>query len=541
MNAFACSLAVTLAVALGGADAPKGPHRLETVMQDDAQMLARSPTEVRRTARRMASLGVDRVRLTASWSAMAPEPESRRRPRFDATDSRQYRREPLLRLDRAIRESRAAGMDVMVDLAFFAPRWAVKRSSRGSRGRHAWSPSAREFGRFARAVAERYSGRFRDEREGAVPQVRLWTTWNEPNHRTFLRPQWERVRRRWRPASPHIYRRMHEAAYQQLKTVSGENKVLIGGLASFGDRGKGPRRGIAPLRFTRELACVDGRFRPLRRSACRRFRPLRADGFAHHPYSLRTAPGAADPRSDRVQIGELEKLSALLAELHRRGRVERPLPLYLTEYGYETSPPDPKGVPPETHARYLGHATFLAWRRPDVRTFPQFLLEDLGPIPSRLAPAAARWGDYQTGLFHHNGVPKRDVVQGFRLPFYVEAIEDEHGRREVVAFGQVRPGEGQQRVELQRLTPAQKWVTEASLPGIAVKGEEGCGDFPTDGQGYYARRMLFRGVERYRAVWRRSDGGVETSPPVDVGNPRTVVGGSPAHLGAAPTGASGGP
>ena len=176
-----------------------------------------------------------------------------------------------------------------------------------------------------------------------------------------------------------------------------------------------------------------------------------------------------------------------------------------------------------------------------MRTFPQFLLEDLGPIPSRLASPAGRWRDFQTGLYHHNGVPKRDVVQGFRLPFYVEAIEDERGNREVVAFGQVRPGQGQQRVELQRLTPGERWVTEASLPGIAVKGEEGCGDFPTDGQGYYARRMLFRGIERYRAVWRRADGAVEASPAVEVGKPRTVAGGSPAHLGAAPTGASAGP
>ncbi len=205
MNPFACCLAVTLAVALGGSDAPKGPHRLETVMQDDAQMLAPLARRGPSNGAQDGGLGVDRVRLTASWSALAPDPESRRKPRFDATDSRQYRREPLLRLDRAVRESHAAGMDVMVDLAFFAPRWAVKRGSRQSRARHAWRPSAREFGRFARAVAERYSGKFRDEREGPVPQVRLWTTWNEPNHRAFLRPQWERVRpapaRRPRPTS----------------------------------------------------------------------------------------------------------------------------------------------------------------------------------------------------------------------------------------------------------------------------------------------------------------------------------------------------
>ena len=129
-------------------------------------------------------------------------------------------------------------MDVMIDLAFFAPRWAVKRS--GARnGRHVWRPSVREFGRFSRAIAERYSGRFRARGE-RLPAVRLWTTWNEPNHRAFLRPQWEQVKGRWRPAAPHFYRRMHNAAYDQLKTVDGENRVLIGGLASFGHSRPGP-------------------------------------------------------------------------------------------------------------------------------------------------------------------------------------------------------------------------------------------------------------------------------------------------------------
>ena len=74
-------------------------------MQDDAEMLARSHSQVRRNARRMADLGVDRVRLTASWSLLAPDRESKVRPRFDATDSRQYREETITRLDWAVTEA----------------------------------------------------------------------------------------------------------------------------------------------------------------------------------------------------------------------------------------------------------------------------------------------------------------------------------------------------------------------------------------------------------------------------------------------------
>ena len=57
MNEFACSLAVALALTLSG-EAPVAGHPMETVMQDDAQLLY-EPAVARRAVRRMAALGVD--------------------------------------------------------------------------------------------------------------------------------------------------------------------------------------------------------------------------------------------------------------------------------------------------------------------------------------------------------------------------------------------------------------------------------------------------------------------------------------------------
>lgn len=526
MNEFACSLAVTLALALGGQE-PVGGHSMETVMQDDAQLLY-EPAIARRAVRRMADLGVDRVRITASWSALAPGTTSKRRPRFDAADSGAYPPEPFERLDRAVREVRAAGMDVMIDVAFFAPRWSVERPS-AREGRHVFRPSVKEFALFTRAVADRYGGGFRDPqgRRGAtLPAVRLWTTWNEPNHAAFLQPQWKRVGRRRVPAAPHYYRRMHNAAYDQIKAVSPGNRVLIGGLASFSRPGKRTTSNLGPLRFTRELACVDSQLRPLRRRDCRGFRPLRADGFAHHPYSMDTDPDDRNLSKDRVQIGELDRLTSLLTQLHGIGRLEAPLDLYLTEYGYETNPPDPAGRSPEEHARFLGHATYLGWTSANVRMFPQFLLQDIGPTAGQAAGSRAQWSDYQTGLYHHDGPPKRAVLQGFKLPFHAEAVQDETGAKEVVAFGQVRPLTGAQRVAVERFDPAAGWVTEPSLAAISARGAESCSDFPTDRLGFYGRRLLFREGATYRAVWRRPDGGTEASPSVTVEPPRLVPGGA---------------
>ncbi len=531
MNEFVCSLAVALAVGAGGAapvPEPAPGHTMETVLQDDAELLFGAPDEVRANVSTMADLGVDRVRLTASWATLAPQSTATLRPDFDAADSRAYPDAGFERLDRAVRELRRAGLETMIDVAFFAPAWAVD-PGHAEDPRPAWLPSPDELALFTHALAERYGGDFQDP-EGEpgehLPAVRLWTTWNEPNHSTFLRPQWEGGR----PVAPHHYRLMHNAAYDQLKAVSPDNRVLIGGLASFGEPGRSPTSNIGPLRFTRELACVDERLQPLDRPECLDFEPLRADGFAHHPYSRATAPDARDLTQDRVQIGELDRLTSLLAQLHAIGRFERPQPLFLTEYGYETAPPDPAGLPPADHARYLGQATFLAWRNYGVQMFPQFLLRDIGPNLAQPDGSSARWDDFQSGLFNYDGPGKPEVLQGFKLPFHVEAIQGDDSDLRVVAFGQVRPLSGAQRVTIERLGEAGGWVTERSIPGFATTDGETCADFATDGDGFYGRRMEYRPGATYRAVWHRPDGESEGSPSVRVGLPRPVLGGAAAAL-----------
>lgn len=430
-------------------------------------MLFRPPDQVRRTARRLASLGVDRVRLTASWSTIAPEPLARRRPTgFHAADPAAYPRGAWRALDRAVAETHRAGMRPMVDVAFWAPRWAVERGVERPR-QERWRPSPRELGLFAAAVARRYSGRYRDPVTRArPPAVRLWTTWNEPNHPVFLLPQWERRGGGLRPASPHLYRDMHERAYAAITRASPANRVLVGGLSSLGGDSPGPRTIMPPLAFLRELACVDARLRPLRRPECRGFRPLRADGFSYHPYNRRRAPDVPAPGPDNAGTADLGRLSTLLADLHRRGRIERRLEVYVTEFGYETDPPDRlRGVPPRTQARWLSQAASIMLARHHVPMQAQFLLQDV-PEP----------GLYQTGLLFRDGRPK-PALSAFRMPFWVH-----HG----VASGQVRPGRGRQRVAIERQAADGSW--RSATPS-----------FQTNEAGVFRRRLERRG--RYRLRW----------------------------------------
>jgi hypothetical protein len=505
---LACSLVV-----LAMAGSPTSARHLEMTVQDDAVLLHSAPATVREATRRIAWLGADRVRITAGWSALAPAPRSRRRPGrpFDPRDSDSYPKEAWVRLDRAVKYAKAAGLDVMLDIAFWAPRWAVQRRVSPA-SRQNWAPNAAEFGRFAAAVARRYDGGHPDpERWGQrLPAVRLFTTWNEPNSPTFLRPQWIRRGKRWRPASPHLYRAMHNAAYDAVKSVSSENEVLVGGTAATGSRRAG-RGGVAPLRFVRELACVDARLQPLAVPECRNFRPLRADGYAHHPYSGGTTPAASDPYPDAAPLGDAGRLQGLLAALAERGRLAQPLPLFHTEYAYETNPPDPTapfGL--EQQARFMGWSTFLAWRDPQTRMFAQFLLRDIDPRDTRRSAGKGYWSDFQTGLFFADGRPKPAVV-AFRMPFWAQ-VEEVGGAQVVRLFGGVRAPGSRSIVRVER----RGGPTEAWQP-VPVQGERCEGEGPaflTDDAGWFLRVAPYTGPASYRLTRLLPDGswepGIET-------------------------------
>jgi len=513
MGLLACSLAVLMA-----ASGPAAPKTMETTLQDDALFLHRPPAEVAETARRVAQLGADRVRLTAGWSVIAPEPRSRRRPGqpFDATDSRTYPAVGWERLDEAIRASDRAGLQTQVDLAFWAPRWAVRKPSR-DRDRERNRPDPQAFGQFAAAAARRYDGTFPDpqNRKRSLPAVRLWTTWNEPNHPAFLSPQWRKDGRGgFRPASPHTYRAMHEAAYDALKKASPANRVLLGGTASTGSHRPG-RGGVPPLKFARALACVDDALRPLRVPECKHFKPLRADGWSHHPYSRYVPPDTPPSDPDNAQIADVGRLGALLDTLHQQGRITTHLDLYQTEFAYESSEDDPyQRFTREQQARFIGWSTFLAYRDPSTVMFSQFLLRDIDPRQSGRRPGTrGYYRDFQSGLLTAEGNAK-PAAQAFRLPFWAQTV-GEGPQRAVLLFGEVRPGgTGSHVVRVERQDPA----TGAWAPVVA-SGEQTCegeGDFLTDSSGVFLRFAPFAGPGTYRFSWRHRDGRREHSVAVGV-------------------------
>ena len=80
-------------------------------------------------------------------------------------------------------------------------------------------------------------------------------------------------------------------------------------------------------------------------------------------------------------------------------------PLWLTEYGYQTNPPDRLlGVSYALQAKYLGEAALRVWQQPGVTMLIHFLVRD--------EPSLGGW---QSGLFSVGGSAKL-AYHAFALP-----------------------------------------------------------------------------------------------------------------------------
>jgi hypothetical protein len=448
--------------------------------QDDAQLLY-SPEALARTLAEVRPLGFTHVRLTAHWDQLAPSPGSARRPRFDATDPQAYEQARWAGLDRAVVAAVRAGLRPMVDVGFFAPRWATRGGAPGDpRPRNLVDPY--EFRDFAMAVAWRYDGLYVPAgAAGPLPRVDLFTLWNEPNLGVYLTPQRRAARGgRVELVSPRHYAAMATAGYRAIKEVRPQSTVLVGGLASGPAWNPAARQaGIPAMRFLREMACVDGRLRPLRTPACRGFEQVPGDGLAVHVNAMRVDPASrpVGDRADTLTMGNLDTLSALVDGLAARGRISpRMRDLYVTEFGYLTphvglrAGSHSRALPvvgPLTQARYTTSAHYLAWRLPRVRMFSQFLVRDTLCDPRSHAPCL----DWPSGLLTAAGRPKpvegelEATLRAWRLPDGGAAIWVRLGSPEARRTATLEyrvPGGAWRQVERPRLAS----VARSRTPGI---------------------------------------------------------------------------
>jgi hypothetical protein len=165
---------------------------------------------------------------------------------------------------------------------------------------------------------------------------------------------------------------------------------------------------VGPMTFTRMLLCMSGGENP---------KPLPGncgggvpfDIFDIHPYTS-GSPTHVGNRND-VQLGDLGKLETLIAAADRAGRIKgafKHTPLWITEFSYDSKPPDPRGLPMQTEKQWIPEALYQAWLH-RVPTFMWYSLEDNPKIES------------QAGLYFAAGssaeLKPKPEMYAFRFPF----------------------------------------------------------------------------------------------------------------------------
>jgi hypothetical protein len=340
---------------------------------------------------RTRAAGASIVRLSLYWRNVAP---SRRPQSFDPTNPA----DPAYDwgwFDAQVGASLARGLEPIVSV-MAAPDWA-EGSGSGQPG--TVRPSPTELGAFMRAASRRYRS------------VRYWQIWNEPNRDYFLMPQYQRGR----IVSAGWYRAMVNAAARAVHAVDAGDLVVAGGLAPLGRQGK-----PAPMAFMRQLLCVS---RSLRRTCNLRANPVSFNVWSHHPYTSGGPTHQARGR-DNVSLGDLPEMKRLLRAAIRLGHVRsaRRVGFWVTEFSWDTKPPDPRALAASLHARWTAEALYRMWKT-GVGVVVWFRIQD---DPMSVSP-------FQSGFYTEAGAPKRSL-KAFRFPLVAFAR-----RGGVYVWGQTPP------------------------------------------------------------------------------------------------------
>ena len=390
---------------------------LRVGIQDDA-WLAAGPGDFWDRLAELDRLGTEVYRFTLRWDQVARrKPANGRNPDDPAYDWEFP--------DAVIKGLRAYGIAPVVTI-WGTPRWA-----NGGRSAN-WTPRSKWWlAGFAHAAAERY---------GTL--VNRWVVWNEPNKRRWLRP-----------TTPGAYVRLLNPSYNAIKAANRRAKVA-GGVT--GPRGH--HAGVSPVDWIRGM----------RRAGAR------LDAYAHHPYPLRprqeTPWTGGCPWCKTITMADLERL---IREVQRAWPRKR---IWLTEYGYQTNPPDRAlGVSYALQARYMADAVRRSWAAPYVDMLVHFMIRDDG-----------RAGGWQSGLRTVTGRDK-PAYNAFRFPL---SQVSRRGLRTVV-WGRVVPRAGRQPYRLQQFRNGSwRWVGPRRM---------------TDGRGYL-RRIVRAGNGSKLRVWSVRDG-----------------------------------
>lgn len=390
------------------------------------------------------------ARINVYWSSVAPTKPA------DPTDPADpaYNWEEL---DGAVTSADAANLEVIL-LALNAPTWAEGANKPKDLRGGAWKPDPEAFGKFAQALATRYSGAYADpdgigggpiippilpragtetlQKAGPVlPAVSLYEAWNEPNLDNYIAPQWNGKK----PASPDVYRSLLNSFYDGIKSVSAANQVIVGGTSPFGSDPGGDK--MRPLYFWRQVFCLNNKLKGT--AGCSASSQPRFDVFAHNAInSPGDTPDVEAAHRDDATPSDMRDLGKILRAAERANTVGGPSRhgIWSTETWYESNPPETtkrKALPLKAHAQAMVDAMYILWKQ-GASNVIWLQLRDSPHDPKQPALVG-----FQTGIYFLNEKPK-PAVRALRFPF----VADRKGSKPKAIFWGIAPTDGKVEIQL---------------------------------------------------------------------------------------------
>ena len=214
---------------------------------------------------------------------------------------------------------------------------------------------------------------------------------------------------------------------------------------------------IGPYRFMRDVLCLNEQLKTVPNCGP----PLAADVWSHHPYTSGGPTHRASNR-DAISLGDMLKMKRALnaAIKQKRFASSQPIRFWVTEFGWDSAPSDPKGVPLKLHARWVSEALYRMWYS-GVSLVTWYRLRDgppEGPVQSGL------WFRCTDGIACDT--PKSSSLKAFRFPF----VAFRSGRRHVRVSGAGRPTVTAGRVAIERVAEGQL----AQAEDAAASARTGC-------------------------------------------------------------------
>jgi hypothetical protein len=405
-------------------------------------------------ATRIHEAGATFARINADWAEIAPAALP---PGFSPSDPA----DPLYKwafLDAEVKSAFENGLTPYLTV-YDAPLWAQKDEPHpthlGPFPITSWKPDPQDVGAFAHALALRYGGGF-----AGLPRVRYFEVWNESNLSEYLSPQLEHGK----VVVGDIYRGLLNSFAAAVHAVHPDNVIVAASLSAFSFLTSVGRLGISPMEFMRKLLCMSSGRVP--KPTCTT--TVDMDAVSIHPWTSGGPTHHASEKGD-ISLGDLPELHQLLVAATKAGHIRprRVPPLWITEFGWDTRPPDthPDTAPLALESRWVAEAVHQAWKN-DVRVFTWLLLWDQ-PYPR---------DSLQSGLFFRNGedfsyARPKPTFYAFRFPF----VAYREGRR-ASFWGRTPYGRTGLVAVQQRTATRWRWL----------------GNFATDRNGIFSGTVAYR-------------------------------------------------